>query len=135
VTVHPSAEWIARQLTEFSDGNEPPQYIFCDSDTAYGSAFIRRIGPWASGSADFGSVTMAEWIRRKAHRFYPSSCLDHVVVFGEQHLRHLLSCYQRYYNEVRQQLALKDAPISGDFQSGPSAGRQGHCLGVQLRRS
>ena len=44
-------------------------------------------------------------------------CLDHVVVFGEQHLRHLLSCYQRYYNEVRPHLALKkDAPIPREIQ-------------------
>ena len=40
-------------------------------------------------------------------------CLDHVVVFGERHLRHLLNSYQRYYNEVRTHLSLqKDAPIS-----------------------
>jgi transposase InsO family protein len=42
-------------------------------------------------------------------------CLDHVVVFGEQHL--LLGCYQTYYNEVRPHLALKkDAPIPRDVQ-------------------
>jgi hypothetical protein len=40
-------------------------------------------------------------------------CLDHVVIFGEQHLRHLLVSYLQYYNEVRTHLSLtKDAPIS-----------------------
>ena len=40
-------------------------------------------------------------------------CLDHVVVFGERHLRHLLNSYQKYYNEARTHLSLhKDAPIS-----------------------
>jgi hypothetical protein len=44
-------------------------------------------------------------------------CLDHVVVFGEQHLRHLLSSYQKYYNELRTHLSLtKDAPIPRDVQ-------------------
>jgi hypothetical protein len=40
-------------------------------------------------------------------------CLDHVVVFGERHLRHLLNnSYQKYYNEARTHLSLhKDAPI------------------------
>jgi hypothetical protein len=39
-------------------------------------------------------------------------CLDHVVVFGERHLRHLLNAYQKYYNEARTHLSLhKDAPI------------------------
>jgi hypothetical protein len=39
-------------------------------------------------------------------------CLDHVVIFGEQHLHHLLNSYQEYYNESRTHLSLKkDAPI------------------------
>ncbi|WP_425305119.1 hypothetical protein [Bradyrhizobium erythrophlei] len=25
-------------------------------------------------------------------------CLDHVIVFSERHLRHLLLCYMKYYN-------------------------------------
>jgi len=44
-------------------------------------------------------------------------CLDHVAIFGEQHLRHLLSAYQQYYNESRTHLSLKkDAPIPRDAQ-------------------
>src|SRR5712671_4461741 len=40
-------------------------------------------------------------------------CLDHVVVFGERHLRHVLLSYLKYYNEVRTHLSLeKDAPVS-----------------------
>jgi hypothetical protein len=45
-------------------------------------------------------------------------CLDHVVLFGEQHLRHLLESYQRYYNEARMHLSLgKDAPVSRTVQT------------------
>ena len=40
-------------------------------------------------------------------------CLDHVVVFGERHLRHVLLSYMDYYNGTRTHLSLdKDAPIS-----------------------
>jgi hypothetical protein len=40
-------------------------------------------------------------------------CLDRVVVFGEQHLRHVLLSYINYYNETRTHLSLdKDAPLS-----------------------
>ena len=38
-------------------------------------------------------------------------CLDHVVVFGERHLRRLLRSYATYYNEARTHLSVnKDAP-------------------------
>ena len=38
---------------------------------------------------------------------------DHVVVFGERHLRHLLLSYMKYYNGARTHLSLeKDAPVS-----------------------
>jgi hypothetical protein len=39
-------------------------------------------------------------------------CLDHVVVVGERHLRHILASYQTYYGEVRTHLSpQKDAPV------------------------
>src|SRR5260370_31044725 len=40
-------------------------------------------------------------------------CLDHVVVFGERHLRHMLLSYMNYHNEVRTHLSFeKHAPVS-----------------------
>ena len=40
-------------------------------------------------------------------------CLDHVVVLGERHLRHVLLSYMNYYNEKRTHLSLnKDSPLS-----------------------
>jgi hypothetical protein len=39
-------------------------------------------------------------------------CLDHVVIFGEAHLRRVLASYMVYYNQARTHLALqKDAPL------------------------
>jgi hypothetical protein len=39
-------------------------------------------------------------------------CLDQVVIFGETHLRRILSAYAAYYNQARTHLALqKDAPL------------------------
>jgi integrase-like protein len=66
------------------------------------------------GAAAPKSVANAERLIGSIRR----DCLDHVVVFGEQHLRHLLNSYQKYYNEVRTHLSLnKDAPASRAVQA------------------
>ena len=45
-------------------------------------------------------------------------CLDHVIVFGEQHLRRVLRSYQQYYNGTRTHLSLaKDAPLPRAIQT------------------
>ena len=45
-------------------------------------------------------------------------CVDHIVVLGERHLRHVLQSYMNYYNEVRTHLSLeKDAPVSRAVES------------------
>jgi hypothetical protein len=44
-------------------------------------------------------------------------CVDRVLIFGEAHLRQILSSYAAYYNEVRTHLALgKDAPLGRAVQ-------------------
>ena len=46
-------------------------------------------------------------------------CLDHGVVFGESHLRHLLRSYMHYYNAARTHLSLGQGrrPYRGLFRS------------------
>jgi transposase InsO family protein len=44
-------------------------------------------------------------------------CLDHIVVFGEAHLRRMLRSYACYYNDIRTHRSLdKDAPVSRPVQ-------------------
>jgi Integrase core domain len=44
-------------------------------------------------------------------------CLDRMLIFGEAHLRRVLSSYAAYYNQVRTHLALgKDAPLGRAVQ-------------------
>jgi hypothetical protein len=40
---HPSAEWIALQLTQAYGWQQAPRYIIRDRDRAYGHAFLRRL--------------------------------------------------------------------------------------------
>src|ERR1700692_3947338 len=43
VTAHPTAEWIANQLTEACGWEQAPRYLIRDRDGAYGEVFIRRL--------------------------------------------------------------------------------------------
>ena len=43
VTTHPTAEWIARQITEAFPWDEAPRYLIRDRDTCYGVAVTRRL--------------------------------------------------------------------------------------------
>src|SRR3954468_1041352 len=43
VTAHPTAEWIARQLTEACGWTAAPRYIVRDRDAVYGDIFLRRL--------------------------------------------------------------------------------------------
>jgi hypothetical protein len=42
VTAHPTAEWIARQITEAFPWNEAPRYLIRDRDGMYGNVVRRR---------------------------------------------------------------------------------------------
>jgi hypothetical protein len=63
-----------------------------DRDGAYGAAFIRRIR--AMGIRDRPLSARSPWQNGYAEGLIGSirrECLDHVVVVGERHLRHVLA--------------------------------------------
>ena len=43
VTAHPTAEWIARQLTEACGWEQTPRYLIRDRDCCYGQVFLCRV--------------------------------------------------------------------------------------------
>src|SRR5439155_1459132 len=43
VTPHPTADWIARQITEAFPWNESPRYVIRDRDQVYGVAVRHRL--------------------------------------------------------------------------------------------
>jgi hypothetical protein len=98
---------------------ETPRYLIRDWDSAYGETFIRRVG--AMGIRDRPIAPRSPWQNGYAERLIGSirrDCLDHVIVFGERHLRHLLQSYQRYYNEARTHLSLhKYAPVPREVRA------------------
>ena len=65
VTKHPTAEWLARQITEAFSWATAPRYLIRDNDGAYGHIFIGRLkamgirdrpispgSPWQNGIAE-----------------------------------------------------------------------------------
>ena len=122
VTAHPTAEWIANQLTEACGWEQIPRYLIRDRDGAYGEIFIRRVR--SIGIRDRPTSPRSPWQNAYAERLIGSirrECIDHIVVFGERHLRHVLLSYMSYYNGTRTHLSLnKDAPMS---RAAETAGR------------
>ena len=90
-----------------------PRYLIRDRDRAYGEVFTRRVR--SMGIRDRPTAPRSPWQNAHAERLIGSirrECLDHIVVFGERHLRHLLRSYMQYYNDARTHLSLsKDTPI------------------------
>src|SRR3954454_1715892 len=119
VTAHPTAEWIARQVSEAGGWDPAPQYLVRDRDRAYGEAFTRRIR--AMGIRDRPTAPRSPWQNGHAERLIDSirrECLDHLIVFGQHHLRHVLRSYAQYYNGARTHLSLaKDSPLPRAVQA------------------
>jgi transposase InsO family protein len=118
VTGHPSADWIARQLTEAFGWETAPEYLLRDRDKVYGNIFVERVR--AMNIRDRPIAARSPWQNGYCERAIGSirrDCLDHVVVLGDRHLRHLLQCYADYYNQSRTHLSLgKDAPAGRRVQ-------------------
>jgi transposase InsO family protein len=118
VTANPTAEWVARQITEAFPWDGAPRYVIRDRDRIYGTIVTRRLR--AMGIRDKPTAPASPWQNGFAERLIGSirrECLDHVIVLGEAHLHRILKSYARYYNGVRTHRSLnKDAPASRPVQ-------------------
>src|SRR3990170_1673719 len=112
VTTNPTAEWVARQLTEVFPWNEARRYLIRDRDQIYGTVVTRRLR--AMGIRDKPIAPGSPWQNGFAERLIGSirrECVDHMVVLSEAHLRRILTKYAAYYNESRTHRSLsKDSP-------------------------
>src|SRR4029077_20092139 len=91
VTAHPTADWIARQITEAFPWDQAPRYLISDRDGSYGALVTRRLQ--AMGIRDRPIAPRSPWQNDHVERLIGSirrERLDHIVIFGEAHLRHVL---------------------------------------------
>ena len=118
VTRHPTAEWLAQQIVEAFPWCTAPTYLVRDNDRAYGQAFTNRVR--AMGIRDRPISPRSPCQNAYVERLIGTlrrECLDHVLIYGERHLRRILSLYSLYYNETRTHLGLgKDAPLRRSVQ-------------------
>jgi len=118
-TLHPTAEWIAQQLTEAFPWERAPSNLIRDRDASYGAIFKRRLS--SLGIRDHPTTPRSPWQNGYAERIIGSirrECLDHTIILGEAHLRRTLKSYAQYYNRTRTHLSLgKDSPIHRPVQN------------------
>jgi transposase InsO family protein len=83
VTTNPTAEWIARQITEAFPWDGAPGYMIRDRDRIYGAVVTRRLR--AMGIRDKPIAPASPWQNGFAERLIGSirrECLDHILVLG-----------------------------------------------------
>jgi Integrase core domain len=69
----------------------------------------RYQAPCGDGNRDYPTAPRSPWQNGHAERLIGSirrECLDHIVVFGDVHLRRILAAYTGYYNELPTRLSL-----------------------------
>ncbi len=128
VTEHPTAVWVWRQVLEATPWGRQPRFLIRDRDSRFGANFnarLRRVGivpivtPFRAPKANAVVERAIGTLRRE--------CLDHVLVFGETHLRHVLREYVAYYNATRPHQSLRAHPPDGPRpvarSPGPVSGR------------
>ncbi len=119
VTAHPTAAWIAQQITEAFPWDTTPRFMIRDRDGVYGAAVRARIA--AMGIEEVVTAPRSPWQNPFVERVIGSirrECLDHVIVLNERHLYRILVLYFHYYHRSRTHLSLdKDAPNERPVQS------------------
>src|SRR5258706_343791 len=118
VTANPTGDGVQRKKREVFRWNEAPHSFTRDGDRLYGRVVPRRLR--SMGIRDKPTAPASPWQNGFAERLIGSirrECVDHIIVFGEVHLRRVLKSYADYYNSVRTHRSLnKDAPVSRPVQ-------------------
>ena len=113
VTEAPSASWAGQHVVNAFPFEVPPKYLLRDRDGIYGAAFARRVA--GLGIEQKLIAPRSPWQNPYAERLIGSirrECLDQVVIFGERHLRIVLTEYLDYYHRSRPHRSLaQDCPI------------------------
>jgi putative transposase len=116
VSAEPCAVWVAQQARnatmEMADWGLPASRVFIDHDAKFTRDFdavfaaegtaVQRVGPRAPNLNAYAE----RWVQSLRQE-----CLDHFLVMGETHLRHILKEYLEHYNGERPHQARGNVPL------------------------
>src|ERR1700736_4886435 len=118
ITAHPDAPWMKQQarnlLMHFEEQPVKPTMLLRDLDGKFCKEFdallesegvkVQKVGP-RSPNLNPHAERFVQSVRREA--------LDHFVVLGEAHLRHIITSYINWYNTKRPHQEKNNEPLSG----------------------
>jgi putative transposase len=116
MTANPDRAWMVQQERNmtmiFEKESVKPKYLLRDRDSKFVQEFDAILT--SEGIAVTPIGVRAPNQNAVAERFVQSvrhECLDHFVVFGEAHLRHILSEFLVYYHQFRPHQGLGNRPL------------------------
>jgi putative transposase len=113
-TANPTAAWTAQQIVEAFPWGTAPRCLLRDRDSVYGEWFRRRVQSMGIEK----QITLYHSPRQnpyvdRLHGSIRRECTDHVIVFGENHLRRILPSYFEYYHQDGRHLGLDKETLMG----------------------
>lgn len=119
-TQYPNQEWVNKQskniLPLLSGNKNGKKLLIRDRDTKFSGKFdeLFKNGGFSVQKTSFMSPNLnpyaESWIGT-----IKRECLNHFIVFGERHLRYLISEYVRHYNSTRPHSSIDNMPLEFRF--------------------
>ena len=115
VTAHPTGAWAAQQarnlLMDLGKRAGHFKFLIRDRDSKFTCAFDEVFA--GNGTRIIKTPVRSPRANSFAERYVGTlrrECLDHLLIHGEQHLRHILAEYAPHYNEHRPHQSREQRP-------------------------
>jgi putative transposase len=116
VSAHPDAAWVTQQARnatmEMADLGLTATHLLLDHDTKFVNGFdsvfeaegteLKRVGPLAPNMNAYAE----RWVQTLR-----TECLDHFLILGESHLRHVVKEFVQHYNLERPHQGRGNVPL------------------------
>ena len=115
-TQYPHQEWVNKQtkkiLPFLSSNQEDKKLLIHGRDTKFSEKFdeLFKDGGFSVQKTPFMSPNMNAYAESWVGTI-KRECLNHFIVFGERHLRYLISEYVKHYNTTRPHSSMDNMPL------------------------